>query len=186
MTTAHDTIGKLLNGEQERDAIHIAIAPVVALHQVAPGEHIGLDEQGLAANGISRHIGIVDPFLREPVKAGERFWMFMYPNTITSLRHEWTHPAFGNVPQSDPLKQESEKYLRSFADRLFSYYGKDDYEREWGTPFELLLACADSIGFPTDIEYSEDCQPTPEFWEHFERYTGRKVAHKPEYFRCAC
>jgi hypothetical protein len=185
MTTANDTIGKLLQGEQERDAIHIAVAPVVAGHGLSAGTHIRFNNEGLAVGTNSDAIGIVDPFLVHPVHAGERFWMFLYPNTITSLRHDWAHPAFGNVPQSDPLKQESEKYLQDFADRLFSYYGKPDYEREWGTPFELLLQCAES-GFPTDIEYGQDCEPTAEFWMHFERYTGRKVTHKPVHFRCAC
>jgi hypothetical protein len=178
MTTANETIGKLLQGEQERDAIHIAVAPVRAAHQVSPGQRVGTDGHGLVSAS-EPHVGIVDPFLTKPVKAGEQCWLMLFPNTITTLRHEWVHPAF------DKGMSESEQYLRAFADRLFSYYGKPDYEREWGTPFELLISCAET-GFPTDINYEADCQPTPEFWHHYERYTGRKVSDKPEYFRCAC
>ncbi|MFO0822607.1 MAG: hypothetical protein U0792_05710 [Gemmataceae bacterium] len=42
-------------------------------------------------------VGIVDPFLREAVRPGQRFWLFMYPNTVTTLRHEWTHPAYATT-----------------------------------------------------------------------------------------
>lgn len=180
MTTANDTIGKLLQGEQERDAIHIAVAPVIAAHELRPGKHIGIREDGKATYADKGNIGIVDPFLKDTVQEGERFWMFLYPNTITSLRHDWAHPAFGTVLD---LRTESEMWLRAFADRLFSYYGNHEDD---GSRFDLLIFQAESGGFGTDIEYGEDCQPTAEFWEHFERYTGRKVARRPAHFRCAC
>ncbi len=71
-------LGKIITTPHVRDAIHVAIAPVVAGEQLSPGEHVGLCLDGTAAaedgvldNGAS--IGIVDPFLKKKVKKGEAF-----------------------------------------------------------------------------------------------------------------
>jgi hypothetical protein len=90
-------LGKLIeDGDRRRDAIHIAVAPVTASDRLAPGQHVGLVQEGnLELVGPSgRTIGVVDPFLVEDVEPGQRFWLFLYPGTITGLRHVWTHPAF--------------------------------------------------------------------------------------------
>lgn len=95
-------IGYLIeDGDLRRDAIHIAIAPVTAAVPLFPGQHIGFcrsDREFVAP--CNENIGIVDPFLRDPIQEGQRFWMFLYPGTITSLRHVWTHPTFKiNIPR---------------------------------------------------------------------------------------
>ena len=172
-----DFIGKVLEASAERDAIHIAVAPVVALRSCHPGAHIGLTD-GKADPLAEPLIGVVDPFLKAPAKPGERFFMFLYPNTATGLRHVYTHPALDAVENHD--KAASETWLRGFADRLFSY------NPDYGSRFDVLIANAESGGFGTDIEYGKDCEPNEEFWMHFERYTGRKVVHRPAHFRCAC
>lgn len=93
-------LGRLIDdGERRRDAIHIAVAPVTAAVRLAPGQHVGLVEIGnLELVGpCDDNIGVVDPFLSAEVAAGERFWLFLYPGTVTGLRHVWTHPAFAKA-----------------------------------------------------------------------------------------
>ena len=85
-------VGKLAADDAKRDAIHIAIAPVVASEELTAGQDIG--PVGDRFGPCAKPIGIVDPFLQTSVAKGERFYLFLYPNTITSLRHVWTHPAF--------------------------------------------------------------------------------------------
>ena len=88
-------LGQIIDGKQHRDAIHIAVAPVEAAEDLEPGQRIGLLADGRASG--KPHVavvGIVDPFLQSTVLCGQRFWLWLTPYTITSLRHDWTHPAF--------------------------------------------------------------------------------------------
>jgi hypothetical protein len=91
-------IGELITEPVGRDAIHIAVAPVVAVDYLEPGQHVGLVTPGnlenVAALSDTKLIGIVDPFLTARVEPGQRFYLFLYPNSITNLRHVWSHPAF--------------------------------------------------------------------------------------------
>lgn len=102
-------VGELCSEFAERDAIHMAIAPVIAGENLEPGIDVGLNKDRKAVS-FGECIGIVDPFLRRNVKRGERFYLFLYPGTITSLRHEWKHKSFCNNE-----REESVVWLEDFA-----------------------------------------------------------------------
>ena len=66
-------LGKFAPSDAVRDAVHFAIAPVVAAHDLAPGQHVGLSNFGQAETSPAP-IGIVDPFLTtSKVIKGERY-----------------------------------------------------------------------------------------------------------------
>ncbi len=92
------TLGKLIKKDefQQKDAIHFAIFPAKAGEDLFPGDHVGFttSSQEIVGTTANKKLGIVDPFLAVKVVKGERFWVMLYPNTITSLRHDWTHPQF--------------------------------------------------------------------------------------------
>lgn len=91
-------VGRLVTDPNAgRDAIHIAIAPCIAPEVLDPG--VPVDADGHSSS--QRAVGIVDPFLEQRVNPGEGFYIFLFPNTVTSLRHEWEHPAFPKVTPSD-------------------------------------------------------------------------------------
>lgn len=102
MSLGLPAIGSLIpEGETAfRDAIHIAIAPVTAAETLNPGEPVSFVLGEAVYDPSAKAIGVVDPFLEKQILPGQRFYIFIYPNTVTSLRHAWTHPAFSTTPLS--------------------------------------------------------------------------------------
>lgn len=191
-------IGKMIVGVANRDAIHVAVAPVVAAEPLMPGQWIGFVKEGEtesvhayieAVPGRQSRIGIVDPFLVEHIPRGERFWMFLVPGSIVSLRHEWTHPAFTGEPAKVVDKVASEAWLRNFCATADC------------PPYDVVIAAAvgdpvspidDQISYEVDGEYltfygrDAHSEIPNEFWEHVEAVTGRKCVLRPRFFSCSC
>ena len=174
-------LGEILESEEYRDAIHIAVAPVIAAEKLSPGEHVGIDDAGNAA-AVDVTIGIVDPFLKKPVRKGQRFYLFLYPGTITSLRHEWIHPAF-NGPQP-PMPLDEKAVATSRMKSIAEYMGRSLGEM-------LVDAAAMAKG-----EYVNDGQlfrdkwdeiDREQFWKDYETLTGKHVDKEDAGgFTCSC
>ncbi len=179
-------IGKILTAEENaRDAIHCAIIPVIAAHKMSPAAHVGLDKDGKASYvSDGEFVGIVDPFLEVAVAKGQRFYLFLYPNTITSLKHVWQHPAFDeqiSAPKELTPAQLSEKWIRDYAET--------DCD---GLSYEDLMYAAESCAkhgdYLTQGGRFEGMGVSDEFWNHYEIVTGQKVEEKDRgcVFSCSC
>jgi hypothetical protein len=206
MKDAVATMGDILPDDVSgRDAVHVAVVSAEAGDKLTPGQDVGfsgeLSERGeqiaKAALLTVDPIGIVDPFLKGLVWPKQRFWLYLYPRTITSLRHQWTHPAFSDDPGSaySPPSQKlaSEQWLRSFIDRsdcpdydtviaaATGNHAKNDegdnytYSRNDGE--YLFFGGRDAHGEIPD-----------EFWDHIEIVTGQKIerGQRATYFSCSC
>jgi hypothetical protein len=181
-------LGAIITTAEKRDAIHLAVEPMVAGELLFPGYDIGIRE-GKAFRHDVKLVGIVDPFLKIPVQQGERFWLIVYPRQITSLRHVWTHPDFQEneaYAAIEPIAQDtqvtsetSKKWIEKFAISVGLSYDKlMTGAKEWIEIEEYLV-----YGGLLEGEYVPD-----EFWEHYQNVTGEKV---PEYkqnnfFSCSC
>jgi len=183
-------LGKIITTEQHRDAIHIAVVPVVAGQTLSPGTKVRLSPTGEAIlSGRKEPIGIVDPFLDRIVAAGEKFWLFLNPGSITSLRHDWTHPAFQDELSERDMETvrkvtgkltspESELWLREFAAQI--NFGYEEFMEE----LAHAIKTGDSIHTG-----DQEIDVPDELWTHYEAVTGKTVPEKDRenlYFSCAC
>lgn len=180
-SVALGTIGKFLEGNHGRDAIHMAVFSARARVDLKRGQRISVD--GENAYPDENGPGIVDPFIPDHVKPGERFWMFLKPRVVTSLRHVWEHPAFDNEVakiESKPEISFSEEWLRTWsseADHPFS--------------FEAMMdKLANDVEDKCIHTGSDECygEFSDELYEHLEIYLGKTIKKKDraEYFSCAC
>ncbi len=92
-------LGKLIDAAAKRDAVHVAIAPVQSLEMLEPGQKVKLrtvdGKQWVCGMAVSEKSwdGVIDPFLEYTVYPGQWVWLWMKPGSITTLRHDFTHPA---------------------------------------------------------------------------------------------
>lgn len=168
-------LGQIIEGVAQRDAIHIAVAPMIAGERLGAGLHVGVGSTGQASAFVAP-IGIVDPFLKSPVEKGQRFWLFLYPNTVTSLRHEWEHPAF--YAKCDDIAA-SKQWISDYAKSL-----QLDYDELMSGAKNWLRSGAYLIGDSNlDGAYVSDV-----FWDHFSIVTGQVVPinKRQNFFSCSC
>lgn len=208
-----DVLGKLIEGRGERDAIHMAIVPLVAGERLKPGTHFKVTgEKHRTSDGDtvfkayavkpcshnaspatrrivtsetqSDAIGVVDPFLAKPVEIGQQFYGCLYPGSITSLRHEWIHPAFAEKEPTDKDKALSEQWLRRYAVRI-KPYEEDDRQGAFDRLCEGLRS-DEVFAHGTDLHSFADLDDADELKFHAERYLGIRIDWDRFSFSCSC
>jgi hypothetical protein len=186
-TDALHTLGTIISENEKRDAIHLAVEPVIAAHMMEPGAHVGLMPDGRASELVDKKVGIVDPFLDRDVVAGDRFWLVVYPRQITSLRHVWEHPDFPASVDVAPAPQygASEQWIRDFADSVSLHY---DVLMEGAADWVRSKEAGGWGGYLCFGGLLEGESVPDEFWNHYEAVTGQKVAedHRGSFFTCSC
>lgn len=172
-----DTIlGTVPDENSVRDAIHIAIYPLIAGELLKPGQQIGIvDNKGFL--NAPKKIGIVDPFLSHNVKKGTRFWLVLFQKSVTGMRHHWEHPDFKNeeIPEIDE-KNSSVIWMENYASNINISYdelieGMNNY-----------IKCGQSFSKGGKFE---GINKIPEkFWDHYYNITGKHGHGHP--FSCSC
>lgn len=190
------TIGTILPDDVDgRDAVHIAVIAAKAAHKVFAGQHVCYSE-GVAYTGKENaSVGIVDPYLAEPVEEGQRFWLHLYPRTVTSLKHEWEHPS---IPRTDKKaiilsearatrsREDAEKRLRDWADDKHVSYKRMLFEIEEGLNDNGTFS--DGYIRLTNLDSSESIDNPEVFWNDVSLVLNKRInaSLAPTYFSCSC
>lgn len=190
------TLGKILpdNHNMQRDAVHIAVMPVIAGEDMQHGTRVrlawGTTNVVMRGEYNDDYIGIIDPFLMPTppywvVKKGQKCWMWLRPMTITGLRHDWSHPVIDNPPtdkQPEPTG-ESERWLREFADKWnFDY---NEMISEAMTEDGYVVARGIDLHGARDLDSGDE----ELFWKHLANLTGKTFTaeHQKSFgWTCSC
>ena len=185
---------------QHRDAIHLAVEPVIAGEKLRPGMHIGL-QNGVAfkADSHIKALGIVDPFLTKTVMMDEKFYLILFPRMITSLRHVWEHPDFDTKPEpvtpAEPVDEESLHKMRMLLGDPVALAKQVimDVAAELNVEFEELMDQAlqrtqNSWHYWVEGDKFEGESIPDKFWGAYETYTGTTVPSdsKGSFISCSC
>lgn len=195
------TLGTLLDETARRDAIHVAVEPAIAAHTLRPGDDVGFLGDGTVGS-MGKPVGIVDPFLKSAVLKGQRFWLFVYPRTITNLRHVWSHPDFkgetaaARAPSPTPTeaqKQASEEWLRNFVassdcpsyDDVMAAATGQHHLNGGQHGYNCSRNSGEYLHFGGQEAHGEI---PPEFWDHVEAVSGQKIPpeERASWFSCSC
>lgn len=182
-------LGQLITEEVSRDAIHIAIIPVRATEILRPGQHVGLQSGSelFVGKKFKPHVGIVDPFLTRPVKKDDIFYLCLYQNTITGMRHTWEHPSFNRPKDIIPIKTETD----------LAKEGLNEVAMVTGVSYERLYSALElyaKYDNYTNNGDNEDYKNVSDYdrlrmWECFETLSGLKNPDKGYNcipFSCSC
>jgi hypothetical protein len=120
------------------------------------------------------------------VTAGEMFYMFLLPNTITSLRHEWTHPAFEKEDELAAMEPTFLKLKGSPADEKWV----TELAEKIGTTYSELMDAASNYQetgeyFCQGGDFEGEYIPE-EFWEKYETITREKIGDRGSFLTCSC
>jgi hypothetical protein len=182
-------LGQLIVGEAERDAVHVAVVPVTAGIPLDPGTPVGImADLAWPAPGTKNveSIGVVDPFLKAPVKKGERFYLFLYPGSAIGLRHVYRHPvldaALIRQETMEALNAPAVEYMRKCAKLIdMTYSDLTEALSKYVDYGETTDVNMDQSNNSMDIEW-------PKLWAAWGVVTGSAMPKDPkeEPFNCKC
>lgn len=95
-------LGNIITANEERDAVHVAIAPIKAGEILQPGSPIRLvGRKAYFTSDRENSVVCVDPFLAAQVEEGKTFWLLMNPREVIAMKHIWASANLEGTSERD-------------------------------------------------------------------------------------
>ncbi|SRR6266567_2180562 len=176
ITDALEWLGKIIPDHilVKRDAIHLAVEPMVAQQELLPGQIYYVDD---------KKVGIVDPFLENAVSIGQKFLLVLFPGEVSVLRHDWEHPLLPKNKEDTEILDQKEisiLWMKRFA--IENGY----YEEDMDDYTHIIEKICEFLDGEIDCIVNGEWDITDTFWYHFEIITGRKIKDDDRIYNFPC
>jgi len=173
-TTAMKTLGTIPPDDAHHDVIRLFAEPMTAGQDLWPGQPVVVKEGvAFSANDDAPVVSVADPFLRETIKEGDRFWCVFPPVKLSEKEHEARRCLFhfcrGNGLDYYGLWEMVEEINAGQRQGLVGDEGRwylDNYDDAWGLPRQYLRVLG---------EDEAECNFPDEFWDYVEVVTGKAI-----------
>ena len=177
-------LGHEAHGKEPRDAVHMAVVVCKTGQWLQPGVKVVVRDGVAYEAKDGNHVGVTDPFMAGGVPKGKFVWVMLNPGSITSLRHEWTHPAFP-VEAAKPDPKSSTAANKAAFDRLSKIAKKVGKDGNW-LMGRLDAYAAEGYAYVGGDDATETLNRyQDEIWGAWERITGKRRPGDA-YFSCSC
>lgn len=187
-------LGETPKDNDIRDALHIAVISGLAGEKLKAGQNIKLQDGVWISCNVSVSTAVVDPYIKKPLIRGDLFWACLLPNTVTDVRHVWTHPDFPvkveiQIDGREYTPEQSQEWLEDFCDRTYGI----DYDTiisavTQDRSYDHNTGCGWSVGGEYFTIYGSDAggEIPRELWDHVKNVTGKDPIYRPTRFTCSC
>lgn len=179
-------LGEIPKNDADRDAVHVAIVPIVTGEDLKPGTPVRV-QNGIAYRSHINPIGIIDPFLSHTAYKGYRVYLCLYPNSVIGMRHHWQCPQFDFCVEQKEYtqdKKEAKEWIEGFCDRWSLDYSSLISEATSSNDYRYVVADGQDLHSREELgdEYYE-------FWKQLEILTGQTFTEKHKKglgWSCSC
>lgn len=143
-------LGSIIEGEAFQDAVHVPVKPMIATCDLLPGQRINTKGLPISENE-NTIVLIVDPFLKDPVKQGQKFFACLQPGQVTSLTHLWSHPSFPEEKQKIQISRDPNDRswrTQTVIDLCEQMINAPKYQKQYKTNLPILADALEDAGCP--------------------------------------
>jgi hypothetical protein len=168
-----ELLGNTPPEDADRDCIH-------ANEELLPGSHVDAD-----GRTTGKLVGVADPFYKAIIKPGDRFWLCLYPGSVTNMRHAWESLDFPGDYVSPTARASAEAWMRQYV-KANCPYDCDEIDGGYQNFMDRITREGYVFYNGSDLHHVGELADADEFFRHLGAILGRKVDPASLSYSCSC